>query len=40
MVIQSEGRTDFYAVKYASFGSDEAVALRREVFGDDIGHEG
>src|SRR5262245_52250123 len=37
---QSEGRTDFYAVKYASFGSDEAVALRREVFGDDIGHEG
>lgn len=37
---QSKGHTDFYAVKYASFGSDEAVALRREVFGDDIGHEG
>jgi len=27
-------------VKYASFGSDAAVALRREVFGEDIGHEG
>ena len=40
MINQSEGRTDFYAVKYASFGSDAAVALRREVFGEDIGHEG
>ena len=40
MIDQSEGRGDFYAVKYASFGSDDAVALRREVFGDDIGQEG
>ena len=40
MINQSEGRTDFYAVKYASFGSDAAVALRREVFGEDIGQEG
>jgi SAM-dependent methyltransferase len=37
---QSDGRTDFYAVKYASFGSDAAVALRRDVFGDDVGQEG
>jgi SAM-dependent methyltransferase len=37
---QGEGRTDFYAVKYASFGSDAAVALRRDIFGDDIGQEG
>jgi len=41
MVInQSDGRTDFYAVKYASFGSDAAAELRREVSGDDIGQEG
>lgn len=40
MTDQSDGRTDFYAVKYASFGSDTAVALRRDVFGDDIGQEG
>jgi methylase of polypeptide subunit release factors len=37
---RSDGRTDFYAIKYASFGSDDAVALRREVFGDDVGQEG
>jgi SAM-dependent methyltransferase len=35
-----EGRTDFYAVKYASFGSDVATELRREVFGEDIGQQG
>jgi SAM-dependent methyltransferase len=40
VINQGDGRTDFYAVKYASFGSDAAVALRREVFGDDIGQEG
>lgn len=40
MTDESDGRTDFYVVKYASFGSDAAVALRREVFGDDIGQEG
>ena len=40
MINQSEGRTDFYTVKYASFGSDAAVALRRDVFGEDIGQEG
>lgn len=37
---ESERRSDFYSVKYASFGSETAVALRREVFGDDIGQEG
>lgn len=35
-----EGRTDFYAVKYASFGSDVATGLRLEVFGEDIGQQG
>jgi SAM-dependent methyltransferase len=40
VINQGDGHTDFYAVKYASFGSDDAVALRREVFGDDIGQEG
>ena len=40
MTNQSDGRTDFYAVKYAAFGSDAAVALRRDVFGEDIGQEG
>ncbi len=40
MIDHSDGRTDFYAVGYASFGSDAAAALRREVFGDDIGQEG
>jgi SAM-dependent methyltransferase len=40
VINQSGALTDFYAVKYASFGSDAAVALRREVFGDDIGQEG
>ena len=40
MTDRSDGRTDFYSVKYASFGSDAAVMLRRDVFGDDIGQEG
>lgn len=40
MIDKSEGRIDFYGVKYASFGSDAAAELRREVFGDDIGQEG
>lgn len=40
MADKSEGRSDFYAVKYAAFGSEAAVALRREIFGDDIGQEG
>jgi ubiquinone/menaquinone biosynthesis C-methylase UbiE len=40
MTDESERRGDFYAVKYASFGSEAAAALRREIFGDDIGQEG
>jgi SAM-dependent methyltransferase len=36
----NEERTDFYTVKYASFGSDVATELRREVFGEDIGQQG
>jgi SAM-dependent methyltransferase len=35
-----ERRSDFYSIKYASFGSETAVVLRREIFGDDIGQEG
>src|SRR5215831_3258905 len=38
--IMTEGRTDFYTVKYTSFGSDVATELRREVFGEDIGQQG
>jgi SAM-dependent methyltransferase len=37
---RNEGRSDFYTVKYASFGSDVATELRREVFGQDIGQQG
>ena len=37
---ESEGRSDFYAVKYAAFGTAAATELRREVFGEDIGQEG
>ena len=40
MTDQREGCSDFYAVKYASFGSGAAAELRREVFGADIGQEG
>jgi hypothetical protein len=40
VINQSEGRPDFYAVKYASFGSEAAAGLRRDVFGEDIGQEG
>lgn len=40
MIDRSQRRSDFYAVKYASFGSEVAAALRREIFGDDIGQEG
>ena len=40
MTNHSEGRADFYSVKYASFGSDVATELRREVFGEDIGQQG
>src|SRR5215813_12454847 len=36
----TEKRTDFYTVKYTSFGSDVATDLRREVFGEDIGQQG
>jgi len=36
----TEGRSDFYTVKYTSFGSDVATELRREVFGEDIGQQG
>ena len=36
----TEGRTDFYTVKYTSFRSDVATELRREVFGEDIGQQG
>jgi SAM-dependent methyltransferase len=36
----TEVRTDFYTVKYTSFGSDVATELRREVFGEDIGQQG
>jgi SAM-dependent methyltransferase len=35
-----DGRTDFYTIKYAAFGSDLAAELRREVFGEDIGQQG
>src|SRR5262249_9863774 len=38
--IMTEKRTDFYTVKYTSFGSDVATDLRREVFGEDIGQQG
>jgi SAM-dependent methyltransferase len=40
VINHNEDRTDFYTVKYASFGSDVAIALRREVFGEDIGQQG
>ena len=40
MTTPSEARTDFYTVKYASFDSDVATELRREVFGEDIGQQG
>ena len=40
MTNHNEGRTDFYTVKYTSFGSDVATELRREVFGEDIGQQG
>jgi SAM-dependent methyltransferase len=35
-----EERTDFYTIKYTSFGSDLATELRREVFGEDFGQQG
>src|SRR4029450_4782766 len=40
MTNRNEGRADYYSVKYASFGSDVATELRREVFGEDIGQQG
>ena len=40
MTNHNEERADYYAVKYASFESDVATALRREVFGEDIGQQG
>jgi predicted acetyltransferase/cyclopropane fatty-acyl-phospholipid synthase-like methyltransferase len=33
-------RFDFYGPQYARFGSDLAVALRREVYGEDLGQQG
>jgi ubiquinone/menaquinone biosynthesis C-methylase UbiE len=36
----NEERTDFYTVKYASFGSEVAPEVRREAFGGDIGQQG
>ena len=40
MTNHNEERTDFYTVKYTSFGSEVATELRREVFGEDIGQQG
>jgi ubiquinone/menaquinone biosynthesis C-methylase UbiE len=37
MTKQHEGRTDFYSVRYGSFGSELAAELRREVYGTDTG---
>src|SRR6516165_4131386 len=40
MTKHHEGRTDYYNVQYARFGSELAAELRREIFGEDIGQEG
>src|SRR4029453_17936334 len=40
MTDHNEGHSDYYSLKYGSFGSDVATELRREVFGEDIGQEG
>jgi len=40
MTNQDEGRTDFYSIQYARFGSALAAEIRREVFGEDIGQQG
>lgn len=34
------GRFDFYGAHYGRFGSDLAAALRREVYGEDLGQTG
>jgi SAM-dependent methyltransferase len=40
MTKHHQGRTDYYNVQYARFGSELAAELRREIFGEDIGQEG
>lgn len=36
----ADARLDFYGAHYARFGSEQAAALRREVFGEDLGQTG
>jgi ubiquinone/menaquinone biosynthesis C-methylase UbiE len=40
LIDMSEGQTTFYSALYSHFGDKLAVALRREVYGEDIGQAG